>query len=55
VVAGFEPSISGRFSTVHRGSGETYQVFLTRLVQTSGIEMPTPADLARLHRKRPRP
>ena len=39
-------------SIVRRDSGETYQEFLTRLAQASGIETPTRADLARLDRKR---
>jgi transposase len=39
-------------SIVRRDSGETYQDFLTRLAQASGIETPTRADLARLDRKR---
>jgi len=39
---------------VRRDSGETYQEFLTRLAQASGIETPTRADLARLDRKRPK-
>jgi transposase len=34
-------------------SGETYQEFLTRLAQASGIETPTREDVARLDRKRP--
>ena len=34
--------------------GETYQEFLTRLAQASGIETPPRADLARLDRKRPK-
>ena len=33
-------------SSVRRDSGETYQEFLTRLAQASGIETPTRADLA---------
>ena len=41
-------------SSVRRDSGETYQEFLTRLAQASGIETPTRADLARVDRKRPR-
>jgi transposase len=41
-------------SIVRRDSGETYQAFLTRLAQASGIETPTRADLARLDRKRPK-
>jgi transposase len=39
-------------SIVRRDSGETYDEFLTRLAQASGIETPTRADLARLDRKR---
>ena len=31
-------------SIVRRDSGETYQEFLTRLAQASGIETPTRAD-----------
>jgi transposase len=41
-------------SIVRRDSGETYQEFLTRLAQASGIETPTRADLARLDRTRPK-
>jgi transposase len=41
-------------SIVRRDSGETYQEFLTRLAQASGIETPTRAELARLDRKRPK-
>jgi transposase len=41
-------------SIVRRDSGETYQEFLTRLAQASGIETPTHADLARLDRTRPK-
>jgi transposase len=41
-------------SIVRRDSGETYQDFLTRLAQASGIETPTRADLARLDRRRPK-
>ena len=41
-------------SSVRRDSGETYQEFLTRLAQASGIETPTRADLARVDRKRPK-
>jgi len=41
-------------SIVRRDSGETYQDFLTRLAQASGIETPTRADLTRLDRKRPK-
>lgn len=41
-------------SIVRRDSGETYQEFLTRLAQASGIDTPTRADLARLDRRRPK-
>jgi transposase len=41
-------------SIVRRDSGETYEEFLTRLAQASGIDTPTRADLARLDRKRPK-
>jgi len=41
-------------SIVRRDSGETYQEFLTRLAQASGIETPTRADLARVDRTRPK-
>jgi transposase len=39
-------------SIVRRDSGETYEEFLTRLAEASGIDTPTRADLARLDRKR---
>jgi transposase len=39
-------------SIVRRDTGESYQAFLTRLAQSSGIETPTRDDLARLDRKR---
>jgi transposase len=39
-------------SIVRRDTAETYQAFLTRLAQASGIETPTREDLARLDRKR---
>jgi transposase len=39
-------------SIVRRDTEETYQAFLTRLAQASGIETPTREDLARLDRKR---
>ena len=39
-------------SIVRRDTGESYQDFLTRLAQDSGIETPTRADLARLDRQR---
>src|SRR5215203_6736384 len=41
-------------SIVRRDSGETYEDFLTRLAQASGIETPTRAELARFDRKRPK-
>jgi transposase len=41
-------------SIVRRDTGETYQDFLTRLAQASGIETPTREDLARLDRARPK-
>jgi transposase len=41
-------------SIVRRDTGETYQAFLTKLAQASGIETPTRADLARIDRKRKR-
>ena len=39
-------------SIVQRDTGESYQDFLTKLAQASGIETPTRADLARIDRKR---
>jgi transposase len=39
-------------SIVWRDTGESYQDFLTKLAQASGIETPTRADLARIDRKR---
>ena len=39
-------------SIVRRDTGEDYTAFLTRLVQASGIETSTAADLARFDRKR---
>jgi transposase len=39
-------------SIVRRDSGESYQDFLTKLAQASGIEAPTRADLARIDRER---
>jgi transposase len=39
-------------SIVRRDTADTYQEFLTRLAQASGIETPTREDLARLDRKR---
>lgn len=39
-------------SIVRRDTGETYQAFLTKLAQASGIETPTREDLAKIDRKR---
>jgi transposase len=39
-------------SIVRRDTGESYEAFLTRLAQASGIETPTREDLARLDRPR---
>jgi transposase len=39
-------------SIVRRDTDESYQDFLTKLAQVSGIETPTRADLARIDRKR---
>jgi len=39
-------------SIVRRDTAESYQDFLTKLAQASGIETPTRADLARIDRKR---
>ena len=39
-------------SIVRRDTGESYQDFLTKLAQASGIDMPTRADLARIDRQR---
>jgi len=39
-------------SIVRRDTSESYQEFLTKLAQASGIETPTRADLARFDRKR---
>ena len=39
-------------SIVRRDTGESYQEFLVRLAQASGIETPTRADLAKLDKKR---
>ncbi|MCA1560762.1 MAG: transposase [Acidobacteria bacterium] len=41
-------------SIVRRDTGESYEEFLTRLAQASGIETPTREDLARLDRTRPK-
>jgi transposase len=37
---------------VRRDTGESYQGFLTKLAQASGIKTPTRADLAGIDRKR---
>jgi hypothetical protein len=39
-------------SIERRDPGECYNGFLTKLAQVAGIETPTPADLAKLDRKR---
>lgn len=39
-------------SIVRRETGESYQDFLTKLAQASGIDTPTRADLARIDRQR---
>ncbi len=39
-------------SIVRRDTGESYQDFLTKLAQASGIETPTRSDLGRIDRKR---
>jgi transposase len=39
-------------SIVRRDTGESYEEFLTRLAEASGIETPTRADLARFDKKR---
>lgn len=39
-------------SIVRRDSGESYEAFLTRLAQASGVETPTREDLARVDRNR---
>jgi transposase len=39
-------------SIVRRDTGESYQEFLTKLAQASGIETPTREDLAKIDRKR---
>jgi transposase len=41
-------------SIVRRDTGESYQDFLRKLAQASGIDTPTRADLARIDRKRKR-
>ncbi len=39
---------AARRSIVRHDTGESYQDFLTKLAQASGIETPTRADLARI-------
>jgi transposase len=39
-------------SIVRHDTGESYQEFLTKLAQASGIETPRRADVARIERKR---
>ena len=51
------PAVEGKAnaalrSIVRRDTGESYQDFLTKLAQASGIETPTRTDLARIDRKR---
>jgi transposase len=41
-------------SIVRRDTGESYEQFLTRLAQASGIATPSREDLARFDRKRPK-
>src|SRR2546427_2637495 len=41
-------------SIVRRDTGESYNEFLTKLAQASGIETPTHEDLAKLDRQRPK-
>lgn len=41
-------------SIVRRDTGESYEGFLTRLAQESGIETPSREDLSKLDRKRPK-
>jgi transposase len=41
-------------SIVRRDTGESYNEFLTKLAQASGIETPTREDLAKLDRQRPK-
>jgi transposase len=41
-------------SIVRRASAETYQEFLTKLAQASGIETPTREDVAQIDKKRPK-
>ena len=39
-------------SIVRRDTGEGYEAFVKRMAESSGVETPTRADLARFHRKR---
>ena len=41
-------------SLVRRDTGQSYQGFLEDLAESSGVETPTKADLARIDRKRPK-
>lgn len=41
-------------SIVRRDTGDTYQEFLTKLAQASGVATPTREDLAKVDRKRPK-
>jgi len=41
-------------SIIRRDTGESYQDFLKRLAEASGIQTPTKADLAKFDRKRPK-
>ena len=41
-------------SIVRRDTGDSYETYLTKLAQESGIETPTREDLARIDRKRPK-
>jgi len=41
-------------SLVRRGTGQSYQGFLEDLAESSGVETPTKADLARIDKKRPK-
>jgi hypothetical protein len=46
------PPDHSTISRTRHDTGESYQDFLTKLAQASGIETPTRADLARIDRKR---
>ena len=41
-------------SIVRRDTGAGYETFLRQLATASGVATPTPAELARLDRKRPK-